>query len=130
MNLHTAVARVVSAVNPLQQVTIQQATGYVTNADGSRTSTYASFPGQAQIQALSYTDLRAIEGLQIAGLRRAIFLWGNWNSMIRATMQGGDLITFPDGSVWLVVFPFEHWGHGVTGTLGWCKVCVTLQNEV
>jgi hypothetical protein len=43
---------------------------------------------------------------------------------VRVTNQGGDLITFPDGSVWLVVMILEAFSQ----TAGWTKAAITLQN--
>lgn len=130
LNLHSIAAPAVQAVNPLFNVTVMRSTGQTTNPDGIRVPTSVSYPARAQIQALQFGDLIAIAGLQIEGLRRAIYLWGNVAGQIRAAGKGGDLIVFPDGSTWLVAFVFETWGHGVLGqTTGWCKVCATLQNQ-
>lgn len=130
MNLHGIVSQAVGSVNPIIHVSIRQSTGFTTNPDFSRTPIYNTITGiPAQIQALQYTDLRQIEGLAITGLRRKLYLFGgDWNSIVRGLQKGGDLVTFPDGSEWLVVFVFEVWGQGLVGNKGWCSVCVTLQN--
>lgn len=128
MNLHAIVAPVIAAVNPNQQVTVQQSTGYTTAADGTRSPTYSTSVVPAQIQALTYGDIELMDGLNIAGLRRKLYLYGALNGLVRGLQKGGDLVTFPDGSVWLIAFVFEAYGHGVQGSSGWCSVCCTLQD--
>ena len=125
MNLHAIVSPCVAAVNPWVTVTIQQSTGYVSNPDLSRTPTYADpVEALAQIQSLQYNDIAQLDGLNIQGERRAIYLNGNWEGLVRDDQKGGDLITFPDGSVWLVALVLENWA----GTDGWVKLAVTRQN--
>ena len=125
MNLHALVTNVISTINPIVTVSIQRSTGYTTSSDGSRVPFYAApVAAQAQIQALQYNDIVQIDGLNIQGERRAIYLNGNWEGVIRADQKGGDLITFPDGSVWIVAFVFENWADRD----GWVKIAVTRQN--
>jgi len=78
----------------------------------------------ADIQALSTKDLRQIDGLNLQGTLRAIYLNGAVAGLVRPTQQGGDIITFPDGTVWLVNQVLEPWSL----TAGWCKAICTLQN--
>jgi hypothetical protein len=75
-----------------------------------------------QMQALTFDDIHQLDWLTIQGTRRAIYLEGNWEGLVRSKQKGGDLITFPDGSVWLIVHVLERW-HG-----SWCKVAVALQD--
>jgi hypothetical protein len=74
-----------------------------------------------QVQALTGRDLQQIDGLNLQGTRRAIYIEGDIEGIVRPTQQGGDLITTPDGSIWLVAMVLETWPN-------WCKVAVTLQN--
>jgi hypothetical protein len=125
MNLHQIVSGAVSAVNPFITVTIQASAGYTTNADGSRSPAYAAPVSiQAQRQALQYNDLVQLDGLNITGTRCKLYLNGNWNGVVRPDQKGGDLITMPDGSVWLVAFVAENW----SDVDGWASVVCTLQN--
>jgi hypothetical protein len=129
VNLHALVGPVVSSVNPTIRATLRQSTGPSINPDFSQTPTYGPpTPIDAQIQALQFTDLKQIEGLGITGLRRKAYLYGNVNGIVRGLRKGGDLVTLPDGSEWLIVFVFETYGHGLVGQLGWCSVCLTAQN--
>jgi hypothetical protein len=128
MNLHGIVSGIISAVNPMTPATLQISTGSTTNAGGVRTPTYG-YPQQvsAQIQALTADDLRQLDGLNIQGTKRGIYLMGKLDGLVRVDGKGGDLITFPDGTVWpfgttwLTVQVLEQWPD-------WCKVAATLQN--
>ena len=125
MNLHSIVGPCVAAVNPWLTASIQRSTGYTTADDGSRVPTYQTASVKAQVQALTYSDLQQINGLNIQGERRAMYLDGSWDGVVRVDGRGGDLITLPDGSVWLVAQVLEDW----SSTAGWVKVCVTRQNQ-
>lgn len=123
MNLHAVVAPLISAVNPWLAATIRRSAGYATADDGTQIPAYTTSKVRAQVQALTYDDLRQIDGLNIQGERRAIYLDGSWDGVVRVDGRGGDLITLPDGSVWLVAQVLEDW----SSTAGWVKVCATRQ---
>jgi hypothetical protein len=124
MNIQRIANRAVTRVNPDITVSIQVSTGYTTDAAGEQVPTYAAaVPLSAQVQSLTAGDLSQCDGLNIQGEKRAIYLNGNWNGVVREDGKGGDLITFPDGTVWLVVLVLENWG----GAEGWVKVAVTRQ---
>jgi hypothetical protein len=125
MNLSGIAGPYIAAVNPWITATVQQSQGYTTNSDGSRVPAYsAPVPVQVQMQPLQYTDLMQVSGLNLTGQRRAMYANGEWDAVVRSKQEGGDLVTLPDGSVWLLVFEFEDW----YSTAGWTKFCVTLQN--
>lgn len=84
---------------------------------------------QGQIQALQYRDLMQIEGLSLQGTRRAIYLQGDVEGLVRPDGRGGDLITTPDGNVWLTAMVLENWNPPDGSNSGWVKICVTLQNK-
>jgi hypothetical protein len=123
VNLQAIAAGAVSAINPMRPLEIQVATGSVTNQDGSRTPTYANpIVVQGQVQPLSFREIQQVEGLNLNGTQRAIFINGAVNGLVRPTNQGGDLIkTMDDGKVWLVVLVSEAWPD-------WTRAVVTLQN--
>ncbi len=126
MNLHQIVAGAVAAINPGVRVTIMRSTGYTTAADGTRVPGYAApVATTAQMQSLTYSDIQMLDGLNIQGERRALYLNGNWEGLVRSDQKGGDLITFPDGSVWLVAMVLENWAFRD----GWVKIAITLQNR-
>lgn len=123
MNLHAIVSSAVASINPSVEVKIYRSTGSTTQPDGTRVPTYsAPYVLKAQIQALTYQDIIQVNGLNIQGHRRGIYLSGDVESIVRLHGRGGDLIKFPDGSMWLVAQVLENWSQD-----GWCKVVATLQ---
>lgn len=123
MNLNNIVSQAVSAVNPFTTASYQRSNGYATNDDGKRVPLYLpAVSVQAQVQALQYQDLVQIEGLNIQGVRRKIYVNGHVEGLVRSKDRGGDLITMPDGTVWLVVLVAEHWP-------AWTSFIVTLQDN-
>jgi hypothetical protein len=121
MNLHLIVSGAIGAVNPQSSATFQASTGSTTNDDGTRVPTYAApVTIQCQIQSLQYNDLMKLSGLNIQGVRSKIYVNGSWSGLVRPEGKGGDLITFADGSVWLVAVVLEDWPD-------WCSVAVTRQ---
>ena len=125
MNLHKLVRPLVSTVNPSVVATLLASAGSTTADDGTRTPAYAD-PVQirVQIQALQYNDIAQTSGLATEGERRAMYISGNWEGLIRADNRGGDIISLPDGSQWLVAMVLENWGD----SRGWVKVAATRQN--
>ena len=127
MNLHAIVAGAVGVVNPFVFAALQLSTGYNTGADGTQTPNYATINDvPVQVQALSYTDLMKLGGLNIQGTRRAVYLNGNIEGVDRQAIKGGDLFVMPDlpdfpgPTTWLVTQVLEHWP-------GWSKLAITLQ---
>lgn len=124
MNLHNVASQYTATVNPFLTVTIQPSSGYTTNLDGTRVPAYGpTVTAQAQVQSLTYNDTMQMDGLNLNGERRAIYLNGDWDAVDRPSGTGGDLITFPDGSVWLVAIVLENW----SDVDGWVKLGCTRQ---
>ncbi|MEI7296600.1 hypothetical protein WCQ02_31040 [Paraburkholderia tropica] len=125
MNLNNIVSPIVAAINDWVSVSIQPSEGYTTNPDGSRGPKYgASIEMFAQIQPLLYRDLVQIDGLNLNGEKRAMYVNGDYQAIVRSSKEGGDLVTIQDGSVWLVVQQLENWS--MEG--GWVKVAIVKQN--
>lgn len=126
MNLHGLVSGVIGAVNPHIDVSLQRSNGYTTAANGSRTPTYdTTVVGPGQVQALGPQDLKHMEKLNIQGVTRKVYLYGNWMGVVRSDNKGGDVLTFPQvpayaGQEWKVATVFETWD-------SWCAVGVVLQ---
>jgi hypothetical protein len=77
-----------------------------------------------QVQPLAGKDLRQIEGLNLNGTLRKLYLNGSLNGTVRVSAKGGDLVTLTDGpnaGVWLVAYIFEQWPD-------WVAACCVLQN--
>lgn len=124
MNLHQIVSGNIQAINPYIKLIVQVSTGYTTNPDGSRVPTYAkSQIVFGDVQALQYTDIIQLDALNIQGERRKIYINGQVDGLVRVDNKGGDLITDPDGKVWLVAMVLEYWHD-------WVSVAVTLQDQV
>jgi hypothetical protein len=125
MNLHNIVSGAIAQVNPFITVMLQASIGYETLPSGKRVPLYAeAYPYEAQMQSLQYNDIQQLSSLSIQGQMRALYLNGNWNGVVRADGKGGDLITLPDNTVWLVTLVLENWAFKD----GWVKVAVTLQD--
>jgi hypothetical protein len=77
----------------------------------------------AQVQTLTFRDLAQLDGINLQGERRALYLNGSWAGVLRPEVKGGDLVTLPDGSLWLVALVLENWWL----TAGWCKCAATRQ---
>lgn len=125
MNLHGMVRGMISTVNPDQIITLKRSLGYETDKAGKQIPKFETLQGLAQIQAMSSGDLRHAEFLNIQGIMRAVYLYGNWCGVVRADQKGGDLLEFgqtPDGKIqtWKVVSIVETWPD-------WSKVIVCLQ---
>jgi len=124
MNLHAIASRYVSAVNPMADGQWKQSTGYTTASDGTRTPSYADpVDIKAQLQPMGYKDLVQVEGLNLGGEKRAMYVNQDIHAVMRPDGQGGDLIVLNDGSTWLVVMPLENFYQ----TSGWTKIAVVRQ---
>ena len=125
MNLHSIVAPVIAAINPPLLCSLQASSGYNTSSDGTRVPAYAApVDIEVQCQALAYKDLVQIEGLNLNGRKLAMYILGDWNGVVRSESKGGDLITLPDGSVWLCAMVLENWNLSA----GWTKIAAVLQD--
>jgi hypothetical protein len=117
------VSGAISAVNPPIPIVIKTSTGNVTNPDGTRTPSYSSpITVRGQVQELSTKDLHQIEGLNLGGTNRSLYINGKLNATVRVSLKGGDLIQLPDGTQWLVVAVPEQWPD-------WVKAIITLQQS-
>jgi len=124
MNLHAIASRYVSAVNPMADGQWKQSTGYTTSGDGTRIPGYADpVDIKAQLQPMGYKDLAQVEGLNLGGEKRAMYVNQDIHAVMRPDGQGGDLIVLNDGSTWLVVMPLENFYQ----TSGWTKIAVVRQ---
>lgn len=126
MNLHAIVSPYIGAVNPQTPAVLQISDGWTTAPDFSRVPRYRipTIDVLAQVQPLTSGDLRQIEGLNLQGYKRGIYLSGKLDGLVRVENKGGDLITIAKGfhaGVWLVATVLEQYE--------WVKVAATLQND-
>lgn len=120
MNLHNLVRGAIGSINPDIPVSVQRSLGYGIAPDGTQVPAYdvpVSLMGQ--VQELSAADLQKLDGLNIQGARRSVYLNGQWNGMLRSDGKGGDLLTFQN-RLWLVAAVLEQWPD-------WTRVAVMMQ---
>lgn len=120
MDLRGIANGVTSTVNPNQTVTVLRSTGYTIGAGRRQVPSYAApVTGPGQIQALDANDLKQLDGLNIQGTIRAIYLRGALAGVIRPDGTGGDIVQIA-GQDWLVVKVLEGWPT-------WTKAAICLQ---
>ena len=121
MDLRGIANGVSSTVNPNQTVRVSRSTGYTIGAGRKQVPSYATpVEGPGQVQALDGKDLQQLDGLNIQGTIRAIYLRGALAGVIRPDGTGGDLVETADGQTWLVVKVLESWPT-------WTKAAIVLQ---
>lgn len=123
MNLHAIANRAIQRINPNITVQYRMSDGYATATDGTRTPAYKpAVPRSAQFQPLGTKDIQQVEGLNLGGTTAKLYLYGMADGIVRVERKGGDLVSLPDGSIWLVTGVFEQWPD-------WVAVGIALQNE-
>lgn len=133
MNLHGVVRGAIQAVNPDTLVSWQTAIGYTTNNDGTRNPLYSVSNAPMQVQAVSAWRLQQLEKLNITGVLRRIYAFGNVQGVVRPDFKGGDLLAFPqqyggNPQLWKVVQVSETWPDVQSN--GWSDVIVQLQTDI
>jgi len=121
MNLHGIVRGAIGTVNPHvpAQMLVPNGT-FTTSPAGKKTPAYNDpVDVSVQLQPLSYTDLKQVDGLNLQGILRAAYVNGNFEGVNRLKGKGGDKLLV-NGETWLIVQPLEEWPD-------WCKFVVTLQ---
>lgn len=120
MDLRGIANGVSSTVNPNKTVTVRRSTGYTIGAGRKQVPGYAApVTGPAQIQALDANDIKQLDGLNIQGTVRAIYLRGVLAGVVRPDGTGGDLVEI-GAKTWLVVKVLEGWPT-------WTKAAIVLQ---
>jgi hypothetical protein len=116
-----------NVVNPNFIVSVSASTGSTVGAGLRQVPTYAApVSGPAQIQALDSVDLKQLDGLNIQGVVKAIYLRGALAGVVRANSQGGDKVVIAAPAppqfrgTWLVVKVLEGWPL-------WTKAVINLQ---
>jgi len=106
-----------NVINPNVSATVRVSSGYTIDpATLKQVPSYApDAVGPVQFQALDGDDLKQLEGLNLQGALRAVFLRGQLAGVIRADSKGGDLVIVAAPApvelrgTWLVVKVFETW---------------------
>lgn len=124
MDLRGIANGVTSAINPNETVTVLRSTGFTIGAGAKQIPSYAApVTGPAQVQALDADDLKQLDGLNIQGTLRAIYLRGALAGVVRPNQTGGDIVKRNnDSETWLVVKVLESWPT-------WAKAAIVLQGQ-
>lgn len=128
INMHALVRGAITRVNSDISATLRRDTGTpVTQPNGTRLPGYADTTGTVQVQGVVGSDLKHMNDLNIQGVMRKVYLYGDWGGPVRADKVGGDLMLFPrvkggPAVLWKIVTIFETWTDA-----GWCSVGVVLQ---
>lgn len=124
MDLRGIANGVITTVNPNETVTVLRSTGYTIGAGAKQVPGYAApVVGPGQVQALDADDIKQLDGLNIQGVIRAIYLRGVLAGVIRPDGTGGDLVKRKsDTETWLVVKVLESWPD-------WTKAAIVRQGS-
>jgi hypothetical protein len=122
MELRQYVNNTTSYVNENTLITIRQSTGFTVGLGQKQIPTYApDATGYAQIQAADSDELEHIEGMNLQGTFRNLYISSQLYAVVQPLQKGGDLILI-GGTTWLVVKVIEdRWPT-------WCKVLICLQS--
>lgn len=132
MNLHSIVRGAITSVNLDITAQYLASTGPTSNADFSRTPGFAApVPVRCQVQPLSRGDLKLVEKLNLQGVFRSVFMFGNPQGIVRVLAQGGDLLQFPPfrgqaAQTWKIVAVDGPWN---VEQGGWTKLIICLQTD-
>ena len=121
MDLRSVANGISGVVNPNVPVIVKRSTGYTVGAGQKQIPSYAaSGPGFGQLQALDANDVKQLDGLNIQGMCKALYLRGVLAGVVRPDGKGGDIVTIA-GQDWLTVKVLEGWAD-------WTKIAIVLQN--
>jgi hypothetical protein len=122
MDLRGIANGVTASVNPNITVTVKRSTGYAIGAGRKQVPSYAApVSGPGQLQAMSADDIKQLDGLNIQGTIKAIYLRGVLAGVVRPDSTGGDIVE-EGGRTWLVVKVLESWPN-------WTKAAIVLQGD-
>ena len=122
MNLRAIANQCSSVINPNIAITIRVSDGYTIGAGRKQEPSYLpDVEGYGQLQALDGDDLKQLEGLNIQGVVKALYITGQLAAVIRPDSKGGDIVMI-DGKTWLVAKVLEGWAN-------WTKAAIWLQES-
>lgn len=125
MNLRATANSRTQTINPNLVIELLRSNGYTVGPAFKQIPAFISVSGEAQIQALSGKDLMHLNNMNIQGVSRKVYLYGNWMGVVRSDEKGGDVLVFPQApgepnQQWKIRTVFETWPD-------WCAVGVSLQ---
>lgn len=125
MNLRKIANGVTRRVNPNTVALWRRSNGYGQLPDGKRIPAYIDTQVEIQPQALSADTLAFTQGLNIQGVMRSVYMYGNVQGIVKSDERGGDILIFPQAQgqpaqEWKVVTVIETWPE-------WSHVVAVLQ---
>lgn len=120
----------IQVINPNLPITVSMPNGYAIDpATLFQVPVYTTLQVEGNVQTLSSDDLSQIDGLNIEGTLRAVYLYGNFNGILRPDQQPNTVLRFSTNESgvtkvrdWNVFKVLEVWQD-------WCKVAIVLQTE-
>lgn len=129
LNLRGIANASIQGINPNRQITLRTGKWEIDPADLIQKPIYTDTQVKGNVQSLSSDDLRQIESMNLEGVLRAVYLYGNVSGVVRVSEQATSVLLFSENIggetkvwTWNVFKVAEAWN-------GWCKVFVVLQNE-
>ena len=123
MNLHAITSPYTRVVSPVTVGAVYVSAGQVKAADYTVGPAFTKYePVAMDVQALSGRDLKQIDGVNLQGTLRSVYMNGNLEGLDRPAGKGGDVLYF-GGQWWLITMVLEPWDAN-----GWTKIIATLQN--
>jgi len=126
MSLRSIANSVTTAINPNITGTWKRSTGYTIDADYKQVPSYEAYSNlPIQVQELTQADIQLMDGLNIQGVMKVVYINELPLGVVRTLGQGGDVLQFPlFGETiiqdWLVVKVKEQYPN-------WASVIVCLQ---
>ena len=118
MSLHDLAANAISSINLMMPCTLYRSTGNSVAAGGKMTPTFAApVSVSCQVQQLTAKDLQHMSDMNMQGITRKVWCAITLHGIDRTSQLGGDRLTLPDGTIWLVVAVPEVWPDWCTALL-------------
>lgn len=123
MDLRTISNQISTTINANIPVIVRKSAGYTKDPNTlKQIPAYApDVSGFGQLQALDMKDLQQLDGLNIQGTIKALYLRGVLAGVIRPDSKGGDIVVIA-GRTWLTVKVLEGWSD-------WTKIAIVLQGD-
>lgn len=123
MNLRQFANAATQTINPNTPALWRRSTGYsIDPVTRRQVPIFSDTPGMANIQALDGDDLKQLDGLNIQGVVRVAYWYGNVTGVVRPDGKGNDELIFKS-QAWNVFKVLETWPD-------WCKVAIVYQGEL
>lgn len=113
----------IAPVNPRITAIVKINDGYTVGLDYKPIPQDLELLAEIEVQAMSTSDLRQVENINIQSDMRAVYIIGGIKGLNRPLQTGGDLLHFY-GSDWKVVQVLEEWGEAQ-----WSKLAVARQTS-